>query len=586
MFLSIHALYSSANSLRGLISIWEDDIFKIGRDPRSKYVNPSIPEETRCLFRSDFSIRSDHESLVSRNHCEIYTVVYEPGINLVYVRDRKSFNGTFVNGILIGKGRDISSGYLLEDGDIIEILPYWKFTFHQENGPPRVKMNKIQLAESRLFSDKYSISERCIGQGTDANVYLAQDAISKRQIVCKVVNLDELQNRFDRHGSTRKLQEADILRQLRHPNILPYIESIASPHSLFIFTELASGGDLMSFINRHNGVKEFDTRIIIRQVIRGLNYLHTKGIIHRDLKPENILLAYSPKIAYHRVMLSDFATSAVPRRSRMKTFVGTANYQAPELYDSQSAQTPAIDIWSLGIVAIIMLTAGLGIENIIPKFNRYTQTVLDRTLKQDIFQPCLKLSKNSKTFVWQCLQISPKVRISGLEAVCHDWLCTPEKHLLFFQQLDHKILGSWKAPVKLNPMPLQLPSVLMGALVQARGQEELFKAYSDLSRHYPLLQTEFSKYFGTATLKNKLKEVVRERNLSTKAEFGQPRESQATAASSDVPKSSGTESTLFSRETADTHKKSIFVTTPKRKNDGALHRDMKRQTVSGRKTGS
>ncbi|KID89255.1 Protein kinase-like domain protein [Metarhizium guizhouense ARSEF 977] len=527
------------------------DIFKIGRDPRS----------------NNFSIHGDHESLISRNHCEIYTVVYEPGVNLVYVRDRKSFNGTFVNGILIGKGRDISSGYLLEDGDIVEILPYWKFMFRQDNGPPRVKMNKIQVAESRFFSDKYLISERCIGQGTDANVYLAQDVISKRQIVCKVVNLDELQNRFDRHGSTRKLQEADILRQLRHPNILPYIESISSPHSLQVFS-LASGGDLMSFINRHNGVKEFDTRIIIRQVIRGLNYLHTKGIIHRDLKPENILLAYSPKIAYHRVMLSDFATSAVPRRSRMKTLVGTANYQAPELYDSQSAQTPAIDIWSLGIVAIIMLTAGLGIENIIPKFNRYTQTVLDRTLKQDIFQPCLKLSKNSKTFIWQCLQISPKARISGLEA------------------LDHKILGSWKAPVKLNPMPLQLPSVLMGALAQARGQEELFKAYSDLSRHYPLLQTEFSKYFGKATLKNNSKEVVGERKLSTKAEFGQPRESEATAASSDVPESSGTGSALSSRETTDTHKKSIFVISPKRKNDEALHRDMKRQTVPGRKTGS
>lgn len=97
----------------------------------------------------------------------------------------------------------------------------------------------------------------------------------------------------------------------------------------FIFTELASGGDLMSFINRHNGVKEFDTRIIVRQVVRGLHYLHSKGIIHRDLKPENILLAYSPKIAYHRVMLSDFATSSVPNRSRMKTVVGTANYQAP-----------------------------------------------------------------------------------------------------------------------------------------------------------------------------------------------------------------------------------------------------------------
>jgi serine/threonine protein kinase len=85
----------------------------------------------------------------------------------------------------------------------------------------------------------------------------------------------------------------------------------------------------MSFILRHGTVKELDSRIIIRQVVRGLGYLHEKDIVHRDLKPENILLAYSPKIAYHRVMLSDFGNSAVPRRSRMITNAGTPGYQAP-----------------------------------------------------------------------------------------------------------------------------------------------------------------------------------------------------------------------------------------------------------------
>jgi meiosis-specific serine/threonine-protein kinase MEK1 len=85
----------------------------------------------------------------------------------------------------------------------------------------------------------------------------------------------------------------------------------------------------MSFIYRHNHVPEFDSRIIIRQMIQGLQYLHGMGILHRDLKPENILLAISPRMAYHRVMLSDFGACAIPRRSRMLTNVGTANYQAP-----------------------------------------------------------------------------------------------------------------------------------------------------------------------------------------------------------------------------------------------------------------
>lgn len=99
---------------------------------------------------SDFTIKSDRESLVSRNHCEIYTVVYEPGINHIYVRDRKSFNGTYVNNMLVGKGPDLCSGYLLEDGDTIEILPYWKFILHQDNSPPKIELSKIQLAESRV----------------------------------------------------------------------------------------------------------------------------------------------------------------------------------------------------------------------------------------------------------------------------------------------------------------------------------------------------------------------------------------------------------------------------------------------------
>lgn len=85
--------------------------------------------------------------MVSRSHCEIYAVVYEPSIYHVYVRDRNSANGTFVNGKLVGAGPMISSGYLLEDGDEIEIRPNWKFIFQQGGIVLRHDLTSIQTEE-------------------------------------------------------------------------------------------------------------------------------------------------------------------------------------------------------------------------------------------------------------------------------------------------------------------------------------------------------------------------------------------------------------------------------------------------------
>ena len=88
--------------------------------------------------------------MVSRNHCEVYTVVYEHSANHVYVRDRKSFNGTYVNGNLVGIGPYISSGYLLEDGDVIEIRPYWQFIFRQNWKPPEHPLTSLQKEECKV----------------------------------------------------------------------------------------------------------------------------------------------------------------------------------------------------------------------------------------------------------------------------------------------------------------------------------------------------------------------------------------------------------------------------------------------------
>ena len=89
-------------------------------------------------------------------------------------------------------------------------------------------------------------------------MYLATEAATKKQLVCKLVNLKAIRSRNGPEELRRKLQEADVLRQLQHariprdcpflskltkpqPNILPYVDAMISPYSLYVDLHLESG---------------------------------------------------------------------------------------------------------------------------------------------------------------------------------------------------------------------------------------------------------------------------------------------------------------------------------------------------------
>ena len=102
----------------------------------------------------------------------------------------------------------------------------------------------------------------------------------------------------------------------------------------YVFEELITGGDLFSYIEYKGGrLNEAETAVILRQILKAIEHLHSLDIVHRDIKPENILMASLDDAA--RVILTDFGCSTRitsqhgGKRQRMETIVGTREYVAP-----------------------------------------------------------------------------------------------------------------------------------------------------------------------------------------------------------------------------------------------------------------
>ena len=83
--------------------------------------------------------------------------------------------------------------------------------------------------------------------------------------------------------------------------------------------------------------------------------MHTNGFTHRDLKPENILIQLSRR-KLTAAKIADFGTTKCDVSGKMQTYAGLCVYMAPEFWEQEPAYTNAVDMWSLGVIAVEMLT--------------------------------------------------------------------------------------------------------------------------------------------------------------------------------------------------------------------------------------
>ena len=294
------------------------------------------------------------------------------------------------------------------------------------------KINVLKdLGKFKLFEET-SKSEEAI-------IYLGYDDRNDKMVWVKAIPKSSIK-------SKKQLQElqnqVEILKQLKHENIIRIKAAQQTPNNFYIITEYCNGGKLRDFQKFYQEKKkaqlnEIYIQKIIRQLSSGIEYMHSKNIIHRGISLDNIDLNFEKypniiikneepkKVQYSEINENDSFTLKITNMKFSKnlenatttqTVVGSANMMAPEMMSHQKYNNK-IDLWSLGILTYELLTGVKPFEgdDIKEIFNRIKEGKMN-------LPPTLVASSEIISFINGLLQFYPEKRMDWPQIKTHPFL--------------------------------------------------------------------------------------------------------------------------------------------------------------------
>jgi eukaryotic-like serine/threonine-protein kinase len=214
--------------------------------------------------------------------------------------------------------------------------------------PATVELKGNSVPPNRRWIWPFELIEQ-IGEGGMGVVYRARYVVNNREVALKMLPGDVTDStvlaRFER--------ELEVLKSLRHPNIVRCFGGVCEDKGRFYAMELITGGTLESELQRKGRIAWETLLAYGDQICNALAAAHGKGIVHRDIKPSNFLVTPEGQLK-----LSDFglATMQAGRKiTQAGKTAGTFLYMAPEQIRGQEV-TPRTDLYALGCMFYELLT--------------------------------------------------------------------------------------------------------------------------------------------------------------------------------------------------------------------------------------
>ena len=303
-----------------------------------------------------------------------------------------------------------------------------------------------QLLEQRGYSDFHKI-----GYGSYSTVYRATKTNKQKpadppiRVAIKFIDLNTTSANYKKKFFPRELEAT---KSLKNAHLVPIYEVISEKGGMrhFVVMELCKS-DLLKEVEVQVRIPEDQGRVWCRQMVQGLQYLHSQNWVHRDVKIENILINFK-----NDALVSDFTFMRQQRPPILSnTFCGSLQYAAPEILNSQTSYDGfKADIWSLGIIMFAIHSGSMPVVN-------ESDATLIRTELNDIQHRirngvgAFQMSANLKDLLSKILVIDPNGRISLENALKHVWFT--EKSAKKVKSAEKSGAASNSQSTKVIPLP-------------------------------------------------------------------------------------------------------------------------------------
>ncbi|KAL0318999.1 UNVERIFIED_CONTAM: Serine/threonine-protein kinase fray2 [Sesamum angustifolium] len=201
-----------------------------------------------------------------------------------------------------------------------------------------------------IGAEHYTMYEE-VGTGVSASVHRALCNPLNEIVAIKILDFER--NNSDLNNISR---EAQTMGLVDHPNVLKSHCSFVSDHNLWVVMPYMAGGSCLHILKAAypDGLEEVVIATVLREVLKGLDYLHQHGHIHRDVKAGNILIDTRGAIKLGDFGVSAYLFDSGDRQRMRNTFVGTPCWMAPEVME----QMYGYDFKSNDYIALLLPALG------------------------------------------------------------------------------------------------------------------------------------------------------------------------------------------------------------------------------------